>query len=88
MAHEDVEIGAYEAKTRLSELLRQVEQGRSFLILRRGKPMARLVPPDPAERGGTDWAAILEAFRRIRERNPGTIDVVALVREGRDGRHR
>lgn len=88
MPSDDVEIGAFEAKTRLSELLRQVEQGRSFLILRRGKPMARLVPPEPAAQGGTDWAEIIEAFRRLRAKQPGTIDVVALVREGRDGRHR
>ena len=39
------EIGAFEAKTRLSELLRQTERGRSFVILRRGKAVARLVPP-------------------------------------------
>ncbi|MEE2963762.1 MAG: type II toxin-antitoxin system prevent-host-death family antitoxin [Acidobacteriota bacterium] len=41
------EIGAFEAKTRLSELLRQVSQGRSFLITRRGRPVAELRPvPD------------------------------------------
>ncbi len=41
----DVEdIGAFEAKTRLSELLEQVRRGRVFRITRRGKPVAELRP--------------------------------------------
>lgn len=38
------DIGAFEAKTRLSELLEQVARGRSFRITRRGKPIAELRP--------------------------------------------
>jgi prevent-host-death family protein len=38
-------IGAFEAKTKLSELLDRVEQGEEIVITRRGKPAARLVPP-------------------------------------------
>jgi prevent-host-death family protein len=38
------EIGAFEAKTRLSELLEQVSRGRVFRITRRGKPVAELRP--------------------------------------------
>ena len=37
-------IGAFEAKTRLSELLEQVSRGRTFLITRRGRPIAELRP--------------------------------------------
>ena len=37
-------IGAFEAKTRLSELLEQVGQGRVFRITRRGRPIAELRP--------------------------------------------
>jgi prevent-host-death family protein len=37
-------IGAFEAKTRLSELLEQVSRGRTFVITRRGKPVAELRP--------------------------------------------
>ncbi|MCY3794488.1 MAG: type II toxin-antitoxin system prevent-host-death family antitoxin, partial [Gammaproteobacteria bacterium] len=36
-------IGSYEAKTRLPELLRQVERGERFTITRRGLPIARIV---------------------------------------------
>jgi prevent-host-death family protein len=38
------EIGAFEAKTRLSELLEKVRQGRTFVITRRGQPVAELRP--------------------------------------------
>jgi prevent-host-death family protein len=37
-------IGAFEAKTRLSELLEHVRTGRVYRITRRGKPIAELRP--------------------------------------------
>jgi prevent-host-death family protein len=39
-----IEIGAFEAKTRLSELLEEVSKGRTYRITRRGKPIAELRP--------------------------------------------
>ena len=38
------EIGAYDAKTKLPEILRRVESGESFTITNRGKPVADLIP--------------------------------------------
>lgn len=38
------EIGAYDAKTKLPEILRRVQAGESFTITNRGKPIADLVP--------------------------------------------
>ncbi len=43
----NTEVGAFEAKTHLSRLLDQVEAGGAVTITRHGKPVARLVPPDP-----------------------------------------
>ena len=37
-------VGAFEAKTKLSELLDLVERGSEITITRRGEPVARLVP--------------------------------------------
>ncbi len=37
-------IGAFDAKTRLSELLERAGHGESFLITRHGHPIARLIP--------------------------------------------
>ncbi len=38
------EIGSYEAKTKLPEILRRVEAGEAFTITNRGKAVADLVP--------------------------------------------
>ncbi len=37
------EIGAFEARTRLSALLDRVEAGEEVVITRRGRPVARLI---------------------------------------------
>ena len=37
-------IGAFQAKTHLSDLLEKVGRGESFLITKRGKPIASLSP--------------------------------------------
>ena len=37
-------VGAYEAKTKLPELLDQVERGRTIVITRHARNVARLVP--------------------------------------------
>jgi|SaaInl4_150m_RNA_FD_contig_21_1311690_length_277_multi_2_in_0_out_0_1 prevent-host-death family protein len=44
-----ISINVREAKTNLSSLLKQVEQGEEIQILRRGKPVAMLapIPKDP-----------------------------------------
>jgi len=44
------DIGAFEAKTRLSELLDRVEAGEELVIARRGRPVARLVPVTDTQR--------------------------------------
>ncbi len=38
------EIGSYDAKTKLPEILRKVQRGESFTITNRGKPIADLIP--------------------------------------------
>jgi prevent-host-death family protein len=63
--HAGMSIGAYDAKTRLSELLDRVEKGEQIVITRHGKPVARLVPE-----GGHDRAAAraaVEALTRLRK---------------------
>lgn len=38
------EVNVHQAKTNLSKLLRQVEQGEVVVIARAGRPVAKLVP--------------------------------------------
>lgn len=82
MGQKRIEIGAFEAKTRLSELLRETERGASFVIRRRGKAVARLVPP-AAEQSPEEPRRILASFSEIREQIPGRVKVRELVEHGR-----
>src|SRR3989442_16030990 len=75
-------VSASEAKPRLSELLRETERGRSFVIRRRGKPVARLVPYVRDEQT-TDLSRVLKAFCEIPGRVSGQVKVRRLIEEGR-----
>lgn len=43
-------VNVYEAKSRLSALLNEVEHGSSVVIARAGRPIARLIPYEPEQR--------------------------------------
>ena len=58
-------IGSYEAKTRLPELLRRVEQGEQFTVTRRGVPVARILG---LEDSVDDRRAIIERMKAARAR--------------------
>lgn len=62
-------VGAYEAKTRLPELLRAVSNGQSFTITHRDRPVARLVPATTA---GTDAAQAVQAMQVFIARQAAT----------------
>ena len=76
-------VGALEAKTHLAELLRQTENGKSFVIHRRGKPVARLIPPVPEENKSRDLSSLSKAFRSIRAGILGSFKVRELIKTGR-----
>lgn len=42
-----MQVNIHEAKTRLSQLLKQVNQGQEIIIARAGRPVARLVAYTP-----------------------------------------
>lgn len=53
--------GVREARQNLSALLDEVKKGREVLITEHGRPVAKLVPPDPPRgkgKGIPDFAAI------------------------------
>ena len=79
--NDTIEIGAFEAKNRLSELLRAAEAGRSIVITRRGRPVARLIPA--ADDQSKDLVELKAAFQTLRSEIDGTVDVRELVERGR-----
>lgn len=79
-----IAIGAYEAKTKLPELLRQVQAGKRFTITNRGKPVAELGPPATPQK--PDAKAAIDAFQAFRKANPvlHKINIKELIDEGRE----
>jgi len=75
-------VSVFEVKTKLSELLRETEQGGSFVIYRRGKEVARLVPPVRREED-VDLKQVRASFSEIRERIPWKVSIRELVEKGR-----
>lgn len=77
-----IQVGAYEAKTRLPELLRGVQSGRSYTITYRGEAIADLVP---AKRAGRQHAvAAVEEMKVFMAAGPvSNVDIKALIEEGR-----
>ena len=76
------EIGAFEAKTKLSELLRKVEQGERFTITLRGRPMADVVPSQVKNRlRAAEAVRRLLAMPRIEGISPETVK--EWIEEGR-----
>ena len=78
---ETLEVGAFEAKNRLSELLRAAEAGRSVVITRNGRAVARLVPV--VDDRAADLAEIGRELRRLRGEIGGSLQLRELVEEGR-----
>ncbi len=76
-------VGAYEAKTHLSELLEKVEAGEEIIITKHGVPVARLVPMKK-EASAEQRAA---AVTRIQKLGSGLslagLKIKDLINEGR-----
>jgi len=73
-------IGAYEAKTHLSELLERASAGEEFIIAKHGRALARLGPADeekPPVLGAID--AIIDARQGVELKD----DLKDLINEGR-----
>lgn len=76
-------IGAFEAKTHLSELLERVSRGEKFTITRHGVPAAVLVPAtDVAPK--LSHQEVVAGMRALRKRvKPGKMSIRDMVKEGR-----
>jgi prevent-host-death family protein len=74
-------VGAYEAKTHLPALLKQVERGKEIVITRRERPIARLVPIQ-APASNADVFARIRAFHGKIKLPKGETSI-DLIRAGR-----
>lgn len=80
-----VEVGTFEAKTHLTQLLERVAKGERIVITRRGKPVAMLVPPEA--RPQTDVSAVVRDMLAFRDQQGPKLgrglSIRKLVEEGR-----
>jgi len=80
------EVGVFEAKNKLSELLDRVGRGERVTITRRGKPVAEIVPAKPA-RDIERARKAAEGIRRLaKEMNLGPFDWKEWKRYRDEGR--
>ncbi len=77
-------VGAFQAKTQLSQLLDQVEKGEAITITRHGRPVAVLAPVAPSRtpKTGEQW---LSEMKRLRKGVTlgDTVKIKRLIDEGR-----
>jgi antitoxin (DNA-binding transcriptional repressor) of toxin-antitoxin stability system len=79
----NIEVGSYEAKTKLPELLRGVCAGNRYTITLRGKAVADLVPAEGNRRSDA-VTAVDDMLDFMQTRKPvNDINLKALINEGR-----
>lgn len=76
-------IGAFDAKTRWSELLDRAAKGEAFEITKHGHPVARIVPVNGPDRSRA--AAAVARLRSMRGTIKGVTkeEMIATIDEGR-----
>lgn len=79
----NIEVGSYEAKTKLPELLRGVQGGNRYTITLRGEAVADLVPAQGNKLSDAAASADeMRSFMRARKL-VANVDLRALINEGR-----
>ena len=76
------QVGAYEAKTRLSQLIEEVAKGEEIIITKHGVPVAALVPiAGPRQQDANAAVAAINDFRQ--GRRLAGLSLRELIEEGR-----
>ena len=82
------EVAVYEAKTRLSELLLEVERGEQVTITRRGVAVARLVSAVASKRtASSQRQQVATTFERLKVQRAGVVvkgNLKDIIADGRD----
>jgi prevent-host-death family protein len=75
-------LSVYDAKARFSELIEQAESGRSTVITKRGRVVAKIVPAKERE---WDRSAVLDELEALRKdlRIKRRFKIAELLAEGR-----
>ena len=77
-------IGAFEAKTHFSRIIGEVENGADYVITKRGKPVAKIVPFErEKEMTRKEAIAKLMEIQKLYRGEPGSFNVREAIEDGR-----
>ena len=78
------QIGAFEAKTHFSRILEKAEQGEDFVVTKRGKPVAKIIPfRQEPEMTFKEAVEQLTEMRKLYRGKPGSFNIREAIEEGR-----
>ena len=78
------EIGAFEAKTHFSQIIEKAEKGEDFIITRRGKPVAKIIPFEQNIKMTRKEAMNqLAEMRKLYRGKPGSFNIREAIEDGR-----
>lgn len=79
-----MDVGIYEAKSKLSQLVEKAEAGEEVILTRRGRPVAKIV--NVARSSRRSRALLLRQIRLLagRVKIPRRVSIREIVAEGRD----
>jgi prevent-host-death family protein len=78
------QIGAFEAKTHFSRILEKAESGENFVITKRGKPVAKIIPFEKkTEMTFKEAVEKLTEMRKLYRGEPGSFNIREAIEEGR-----
>jgi len=78
------QIGAFEAKTNFSKIISETEKGNDFIVTRRGKAVARIIPfeKEPEMTRQEAFEQLVE-MRKLYRGEPGSFDIRSAIEDGR-----
>ena len=80
----EYEIGVFEAKTHFSQVMEKVANGSDYIVTRRGKPVAKIIPIQQEQEMSRE--EVIEQFREFRKLyrgKPGSFNIREAIDEGR-----
>jgi prevent-host-death family protein len=78
-----VTIGAFEAKTHFSQLIAEVEKGQDYIVTKRGKPVAKIIPFPGEKESFAEGIRKLGEYARLHWKGDGPFDLREAIEEGR-----
>jgi prevent-host-death family protein len=69
-------VNTHEAKSRLSELIREAEAGTDVIVARNGRPVAKLIPwpPSRSDRIAGAWSGSVEYLDDVVGSDPDVVE--------------